>query len=109
LGVSAPTLIRQARRSAGLTQAQLALRLGTTQGAVAQLERAGANPTIARLDEALQAAGHRLELVSAPYTPRVDETLLARNLRMTPAERLAAFETAHNELEELKGLMPDAG
>ena len=107
--MSAPTLIREARRSAGLTQAQLARRLGTTQGSIAQLERAGANPTVARLDEALRAAGRRLELVSAPFTPRVDETLLARNLRMTAAERLTAFETAHRELEELKKLMPDAG
>ena len=107
--MSAPTLIREARLSAGLTQAQLARRLGTTQGSVAQLERAGANPTVARLDEALRATGRRLELVSAAHTPRVDETLLARNQRMTAAERLTAFETAHRELEELKGLMSDAG
>ena len=106
--MSASTLIRDARRSAGLTQAQLARRLGTTQGAVAQLERAGANPTVARLDEALRATGHRLDLASAPHTPRIDETLLARNLRATSAERLAAFETAHRELEDLKALMPDA-
>jgi hypothetical protein len=38
----------------------------------------------------------------------VDETLLARNLRLTPAERLGAFEIAHRELEELRALMPDA-
>lgn len=107
--MSAPALVREARRSAGLTQAQLATRLGTTQGAVAQLERPGSNPTVARLDEALRATGHRLELVSSPHTPRVDETLLARNLRLTPAERLAAFETAHREIQELKALMPDAG
>ena len=39
-----------------------------------------------------------------PADPRrddVDETLLAHNLRLTPAERLAAFETAHRELAEL--------
>ena len=107
--MSAPALIREARRSAGLTQVQLAQRLGTTQGAIAQLERAGANPTVARLDEALRAAGHRLELGSTPHTPSIDETLLARNLRLTPAERLAAFETGHREIEELKSLMPDAG
>lgn len=103
--MSPSTLIREARRSAGLTQAQLAARLGTTQGAVAQLERAGANPTVARLDAALRAAGRRLELAARPYRPNVDETLLARNLRMTPAERLAAFETAHREVEELRGAL----
>lgn len=102
-------LIREARLAAGLTQAQLADRLGATQSAIAQLERPTANPTIDRLDATLRAAGRRLELAAVPHRPSVDETLLARNLRMTPAERLAAFETAHRELEELKQLARDAG
>jgi hypothetical protein len=70
---------------------------------VAQLERQGSNPTVATLAAALRAVGQRLELQSRPYRSNVDETLLARNLRMTPAERLDAFETAHRELEELRG------
>jgi transcriptional regulator with XRE-family HTH domain len=102
-------LIREARKSAGLTQAELGRRLGVSQAAVAQLERPGANPTVARLDEVLRAAGRRLSLSDAPLTDNVDETLLARNLRLTPTERLAAFEAAHRELEELRALMPDAG
>jgi hypothetical protein len=53
--------------------------------------------------------GRQLELSDAPVVDNVDETLLARNLRLTPAERLAAFETSHRELEELRALMPDAG
>ena len=61
----------------------------------------------ARLDKVLRAAGRRLTLSDAPLTDGVDETLLARNLRLTPAERLAAFETAPRELEELRALMPD--
>lgn len=100
--VPAWQLIRNARSSASLTQAQLAARLGISQAAVAQLERPGSNPTVATLDDALRAAGRRLELRSKPYRPSIDETLLARNLRMTPAERLSAFETAHRELEELR-------
>jgi len=28
---------------------------------------------------------------------------------MSPAERLAAFETAHDEIEELRGLVRDRG
>lgn len=104
-------LIRDVRLKSGLTQAGLAARLGTSQGAVAQLERPGSNPTVATLDGALRAAGQRLELRSKPYRSNVDETLLARNLRMTPAERLSAFETAHRELEELRRLTKasDAG
>jgi hypothetical protein len=75
-----------------------------TQSAVAQLERRGANPTIATLDRALRAAGHRLALSAAPDRSDIDESLLSRNLRMTPAQRLLAFEAAHSEVRELRGL-----
>lgn len=92
-----------------MTQAELARRLGVTQGAIAQLERPGANPSIARLDAVLRATGRRLELAAPPLIGSVDETLLARNLRMTPAKRLAAFETARSELADLRQRMPDAG
>ncbi len=103
-------LLREARKAAGLTQSQLAGRAGITQGAVAQLERPGSNPTVETLDGILRETGRRLRLVSEEDRPNVDQTLIARNLRMTPAERLAAFETAHRELAELRELAgaPDA-
>ena len=41
------TLLKEARREAGLTQAELARRLGVSQAAVAKLERPGSNVTIA--------------------------------------------------------------
>jgi transcriptional regulator with XRE-family HTH domain len=104
---AAAQLIRDTRSAAGLTQAELGRRLGVTQAAVAQLEQPGANPTVARLDEVLRAAGRRLALSDAPPTNDVDETLLARNLRLTPSERLTAFEVSHSELVELRELMPD--
>jgi transcriptional regulator with XRE-family HTH domain len=109
MDTGAATLISTSRRSARVTQSELARRLGTTQSAVAQLERPGSNPTVARLDAALHALGLRLELACAPHPSDIDVTLLVRNLRMTPAERLSAFETAHREIEELRALMPDAG
>jgi len=105
---AAAQLIRDARASGNLTQVELGRRLGISQAAVAQLEQPGANPTVVRLDAVLRAAGRRLTLSDEPLTDDVDETLLARNLRSTPAERLAAFETAHRELAELRELMPDA-
>jgi transcriptional regulator with XRE-family HTH domain len=103
--MSPATLIRQARRRAGITQAELASRLGKTQPTVAALERPGANPTVATLVEAMHATGHRLELAAVPATAGADDTLIARNLRLSPAERLAAFETAHSEVEELRRAM----
>ena len=107
--MSPSLLLREARRSAGMTQVELAERLGVTQGAIAQLEQSGSNPTFARLDAALRATGNRLVLTIEDHQPNVDETLIARNLRISPAERLPAFEDAHRELEELRDLMSGGG
>jgi transcriptional regulator with XRE-family HTH domain len=95
-------VIRRARADAGLTQAELAARLGKSQAAIASLERAGANPTIDTLNEVLSALDQQLELRTTPRRSSVDETLVARNLRLSPAERLAAFETAHAEVQQLR-------
>ena len=54
-------LIREARRRAGLTQRELAERLGTTQSAIARLERGRTEPSYQRVAAALRACG--LELV----------------------------------------------
>src|SRR5918997_4207488 len=99
--IPASILLRNARRAAGLTQVDLADRLATTQSAVARLERPGANPTIDMLDRALTAAGHRLELSAAPAPSPVDERQIAAYLRLTPAERLAAFAAAHRSLRRM--------
>ncbi len=101
-------LLREARTGAGLTQAELARRAGLSQGAVAHLERPGSNPTVATLDAILRPTGRRLRLTSEEHRANVDETLIARNLRMTAAERLVAFETAHAQLAELRGMAGDA-
>jgi transcriptional regulator with XRE-family HTH domain len=53
-------LLALARREAGLTQAQLARRLGISQAAVAQFERPSSNPRIATLERALRATGAEL-------------------------------------------------
>ncbi|HVS04487.1 MAG TPA: helix-turn-helix transcriptional regulator [Thermoanaerobaculia bacterium] len=54
-------LLRQAREAAGLTQADLAGRLGCSQQAVAQAERWGGNPTFAFATAWAEATGHRFE------------------------------------------------
>jgi transcriptional regulator with XRE-family HTH domain len=85
---TAPQLLRAARRDAGLTQADVAARLGTSQPAIAKLERAGANPTLGTLERALGATGHRLALVRST----VDESLVRRQLELPPAERIRQLE-----------------
>jgi transcriptional regulator with XRE-family HTH domain len=92
-------LIRTAREAQGLSQAALARRLGTSQPAIARLESGRSNPTILTLRRALDALGHHLELTSAPRRRTgVDETLLRRQLRLTPAERVSTFERAYRNV-----------
>lgn len=87
------TLVRDARRSAGLTQAQLAERLGTTQPVVARLERSDANPTFETVASAIAATGHRLQLRGIHVgLSSVDESLIREQLALEPAERIRALD-----------------
>jgi transcriptional regulator with XRE-family HTH domain len=94
-------LIRQAREAEGLTQAALARRLGITQPSIARLEAAGDEVTVATLQRALSAMGRALVLEVVPRKSSVDETLLHETLRLTPDERLAAFESSYANVREL--------
>ncbi len=100
---TASEIVRDARRGAFLTQAQMAARLGTTQSAVARLEAPGANPTVETLERALEAAGRRLELHSVEPVASLDETLIDRQLRLSPAERVTAFMTAYENVRRMIG------
>lgn len=99
---SAARIVREARAAAGLTQAELARRMGTTQSAVARLEREGANPRLASLYKAVRAAGRHLELVVSDFpSGSIDETLTAGNLRAPPAARLARFVQWREDVRKL--------
>ncbi len=52
----------EARTMAGLTQAELALRMGTTQSVIARLESGRVQPTTATLQRLARATGTRLRI-----------------------------------------------
>ncbi|MBC8264795.1 MAG: helix-turn-helix domain-containing protein [Anaerolineales bacterium] len=54
------------RLERGLTQAQLAERMGTKQSAVSRLENIGINPTIGYLRQVAEALDARLEITLKP-------------------------------------------
>jgi transcriptional regulator with XRE-family HTH domain len=99
--MTASALVRTARRSAGLTQAQLARRLGVAQPVIARLENGTSNPTVETLDRTLHATGHRLALAAERYHSAVDESLIRQHLELTPAQRLQALESMYEEGREL--------
>lgn len=55
-----------ARSRAGLTQAQLAARMGTTQTVIARLERGRTKPSTRTLERFAEATGSRLRITLEP-------------------------------------------
>jgi len=64
------TLVRDARRAAGITQVELASRAGTTQPAVAAYESGARPPNLATLERLLGACEHDVELLVRPRVRR---------------------------------------
>jgi len=64
----AAALLREARRSAGISQRRLAIRAGTSQDAISRIERGVESPTVDRLAALMFVLGERLELVTSPVT-----------------------------------------
>jgi len=63
--------IAEARFRQGVTQVQLANKLGKTQSYIAKLERGDANPTIGTIGKLLAAIGMRLSTNTLPLEPRL--------------------------------------
>ena len=55
-------MVREVREARGLSQRQLAERMGTTQSVVGRLEAGGSKPTIVTLERVAHALGLRLEV-----------------------------------------------
>jgi predicted nucleotidyltransferase/DNA-binding XRE family transcriptional regulator len=89
-------LIKEARTSAGLTQAELARRAGTSQPTVAAYESGAKVPTVGTLERLLRVAGARLNAQPARGKPRTVSLLrLLRKHRQNVLD-LAAKHHATN-------------
>jgi transcriptional regulator with XRE-family HTH domain len=87
-------LVREARKRAGLTQAELAARAGTTQSAVARIESGTVNPSLDHLAKLVRAAGFDIDVRLVPYDDH-DVSMALRNRTLSPEQRLdnmLAFE-----------------
>jgi transcriptional regulator with XRE-family HTH domain len=100
------SLVLSARLKAGLTQQQLAARLGITQPVVAAYESGRRQPTVQTLMRMLAAAGFDLRLSLAPHEDH-DEVLdaLERQRSSEEQERWRAYQrnivdSARRHLEE---------
>ena len=83
------SLVREARRKAGLTQRQLAELAGTSQAAVARYERARAMPDIETLHRLLEACGLELRFHVEPLD-RTRDRQIREAIARPPSARLEA-------------------
>ena len=81
-------LVREARRRAGLTQAELAAAIGTKQSVVSRWERGHDVPRADTLVEILRACGFETDLIARPSDTGVDRAQIRQMLRRSPADRL---------------------
>ena len=72
---------------AGLTQADLAARAGTTQSAIARWESGATRPSLESLRRLIRACGLELRL-GLGDRDSVDASQIEGNLALTPAQRL---------------------
>lgn len=73
------TLVFRLRTEAGLTQAELASRMGTTQSAIARIEGGGTRPKLETLEKLATAIGQ--ELVIGVGEDLSDNTSIAKLVR----------------------------
>ena len=87
-GVRSADLVRNARLSSGLTQAELATRAGVTQAQISRLEAGRSDPPFSTLMAVIEAAGRGVSLELT--APDVSLHRLARDqLELEPWQRVA--------------------
>lgn len=79
-------LLREARKRAGLTQAELAARAGVPQSTIGRIETGARVPSTELLERLIRAAGFEIRVSLGELDPGTD---FERTLRRPPRERLA--------------------
>jgi transcriptional regulator with XRE-family HTH domain len=79
--------VMRARSRAGLTQAQLAKRMKTTQTAIARLESGRVKPSTRTLERLAKATGHRLVIDFEPIRSRKTQRRPAQRTAKSDRER----------------------
>jgi transcriptional regulator with XRE-family HTH domain len=82
-------LIRSARREAGLSQSELAKRVGSKQSVVSRWETGADEPRLSTLVRVLGACGLSLSLM-VEEQDSVDRSQIRQQLAQTPDQRLAS-------------------
>jgi transcriptional regulator with XRE-family HTH domain len=101
-------LVREGRKRARLTQAELADRAGTTQSAIARLESGRTSPALEQVERLLKLCGFQLIVELAPYDDS-DIVQAEANLRRDPQERVIRHEQLQRSAREFREAGKAAG
>ena len=102
--IDTAALIREARTLAGLSQAELAAKAGTTQPVVSRWERGLDVPRVDTLGRIFQACGFEADLRFRRHDD-VDRSQITQQLSMSPAERARFFESVIEAVEETRAVV----
>lgn len=104
--MGAAEILTTARRHAGISQATLASRAGSTQAHISRIERGLTSPTTATLSGLLDACDAELRLGWAPRSGVADDDELRRFRALSPAERLTEAFAAATFANQIRGRAP---
>lgn len=96
-------LLREARIRHELSQEQLAIRAGTTQSAIARIERDRTSPSIKTMTALFQAMEEDFVFGARPRDWGVDLTLNESNLKFDAAGRLERQLGFADEIRKIRG------
>jgi transcriptional regulator with XRE-family HTH domain len=99
-------LVRTTRQRKRLSQRRLALRAGTSQSAIARIERGDEEVTWPRLRALMLAMGEEPVLASRPLESRYDAGDLIAQRGMSPAARLESGLAFNKLASELAAAAP---
>ncbi len=86
--MSISNIVREARRRAGITQAELAERAGVPKSTVGRIESGARTPSTEMVERLVRATGLNVSVSLSDPDPGTD-SMFERTLRRSPAERLA--------------------
>jgi transcriptional regulator with XRE-family HTH domain len=97
-------LLREARRRAGLSQAELARRAGKPTSVIGRWERGEVKPSLETLRELIGACGLELGVqLSNADSEEHDLALIRRSLAWTPAQRFEYGQRATTQITRVWG------
>ena len=102
-------LVREARKRAGLSQAELARRAGTTQSVISRLERGATAPSMQTISELVRTCGFELGVSLSRHDDDHDWSLVQQNLQLSPEQRVRQVARTVNFIQAARASLRSRG